>query len=161
MPKDARGLRSAPRWQRWKINAAERAVLQHTLQETHYPDWEQLSSISCILDVPVRNIQVWFQNQRQRNGVGVRERAHEFGSHVQDGAQCAGWLFLHREWQWRTLPTRHDVHAPSALWQSKVARIEDGEGDVEAEVARQHIMHVLPAILTYGHEIGDILQNDS
>lgn len=40
--------------------------MQHTLARTRFPTVEERSSLAVLLGVPQRKINVWFQNQRQR-----------------------------------------------------------------------------------------------
>lgn len=55
-----------PKFTRWLITDAERAVLESVFVETVMPDPEEISSLACILNKTPRQVRVWFQNQRVR-----------------------------------------------------------------------------------------------
>ena len=51
---------------RWKITAAEQAVLEETRKRTDKPTREDISSLAVLLGTTERRVRVWFQNKRQR-----------------------------------------------------------------------------------------------
>jgi hypothetical protein len=61
-----RASKNPKRFTRRNWSAAERALLEDTLKRTRNPTKEERSSLAVILGVPIRKVQVWFQNQRQR-----------------------------------------------------------------------------------------------
>lgn len=59
-----------PKRTRRNYDDAELALLRHSYETNGaLPDRTELSSLAMLLDVTPRNIQVWFQNRRQRSGV--------------------------------------------------------------------------------------------
>ena len=61
-----RAPREPKKFTRRNWSDAERALLEDTLKRTRNPTKEERSSLAVILGVPMRKVQVWFQNQRQR-----------------------------------------------------------------------------------------------
>lgn len=60
-----RGMKQ-PRFKRWKISEYDRSVLESTLSITENPDADIRRKIANDLGRTPRQIQVWFQNKRQR-----------------------------------------------------------------------------------------------
>ena len=55
-----------PRAGRWQISHSERALLDDTLVRTDTPDVEERSSLAVLMGRTPRQVQVYFQNKRQR-----------------------------------------------------------------------------------------------
>jgi len=68
---DRKRTRKGP-WKRWKIQAKTLALLEAKYQHDRFPSRLARLAIAEDLNVSPRNIQVWFQNQRQR-GAGCLE----------------------------------------------------------------------------------------
>ena len=59
-----------PKWSRWKITEPEKTLLEDSLSRSPFPDLEERSSLSALLNKSERQVRVWFQNQRQRADAG-------------------------------------------------------------------------------------------
>jgi len=55
------------RWARWKPDAFQQSVLETLFQSNQFIEPPIRNSIARCLNATPRNIQVWFQNHRQRN----------------------------------------------------------------------------------------------
>jgi hypothetical protein len=56
------------------VDEPERHLLEETLQCTTTPDAETVSSLAVLLEKRRRQVQVWFQNKRQRSHAQQEER---------------------------------------------------------------------------------------
>ena len=55
-----------PQNARWRIDGAQKHLLEEVFNEKRFPDPELKKRLASQLDVDPRRIQVWFQNRRQR-----------------------------------------------------------------------------------------------
>lgn len=62
----SKGLPSGGKRTRWKINAAQRRVLHHAFAQNAFPDLETRRTLAEALGATPRQVQVWFQNHRER-----------------------------------------------------------------------------------------------
>jgi len=60
---------------RHKISAAQTQRLEAVLSECPFPDRDLRARLSAELDLPLRTVQVWFQNRRQRGSGGCAQAA--------------------------------------------------------------------------------------
>lgn len=58
---------------RWNITPAQRRLLERTYKTTPYPVFALREQLGRQLNVTPRQVQIWFQNRRQRSRKGVRE----------------------------------------------------------------------------------------
>lgn len=92
---------------RHKYDEADLELLRYSYETNGIlPDRTELSSLAMLLNVPPRNVQVWFQNQRQRSGKApvdecVRRLAREVKRRIptmsQSDAEAAAMCAVLRE----------------------------------------------------------------
>ena len=54
------------RWKRWKLTVSDVRTLQARLAENAFPTLKERRAFAAEMGVTPRQVQVWFQNQRQR-----------------------------------------------------------------------------------------------
>lgn len=99
---------------RWHISRAQRRVLERTYKKHPYPVLPLREQLGRELNVTPRQVQIWFQNRRQRARTGLDEEELSDGDDEEEGVRAGGAPYSPSMAQAKTLPMPAGAEQPMA-----------------------------------------------